>query len=560
VTTSRPLALTLLTAALLAGCSGGTEPNPAIVDCSQVTPTSLGVGDHAVIDASQVACTRIPAAGSGGAEYLYVALSATGKEDTVELSTPYQLTGSSPGVAAAVATLRTPLLRAFQPPTGPQVFHQRLRELERELSQQPGAGLLEGSSASVAAQVPDTIGEQRTFNVLKGPTTTGKLSDFVQVTATAKYIGTHAAIFLDNNAPSPGGYTQTDLDSIGVLFDTQLYPTDVNAFGSESDINGDNLVLILLTDQVDKLASCSAGEIIVGFFFALDLTPSRVGSNAAEIFYGLTPDPTCQITRDEATRLLPRVMIHEFQHMINYNQHALLRRGRAEDTWLNEGLSSFAEELGGRTVPDANCRDHDCRTQFTLDDFDNGYAYLSDVEDNFLIGSRIPPIPLAEYGAVWLFVRWLADHFAATQPLGTELTRKLVQTSQVGSANVAAATGEPFPSLVGEWQLANYLDNLPGFTPSSDRLQYTSWDFRSQYAFLNSRDQASFPLPYPLVPDSALSGAYSRSGTLRNGSGRHVLILQQPSDAEVDFLLTGSGGTTGVPRSFQPRAALARIR
>jgi hypothetical protein len=551
------LVYALGSAVLLAACSGGTEPNPGVVDCSQVSPTALAVGDHAIIDASQTGCVRLPAAGSAGAEYLYVAFSAAGKESTGGDSVAYQLAGGSPGIAAQGA-LESPLLRAFQPPLSAPAFHQRLRQMERDLSRDPTIALGEGISASVTPQPPPTLNEQRTFNVLHTPVSTGKPSDFVQVTATAKYVGTHAAVFLDNAAPTSGGYSQTDLDHFGALFDTYLHDADVNAFGSESDINGDGLVLILFTDRVQQLAPCSV-SIVVGFFFAVDLIPTAFGSNGAEIFYGAAPDPSC-VSHALALDLVPRVLIHEFQHMINFNQHVLVRKGSSEDTWLNEGLSTFAEELGGRVVPDAQCVNSDCRTQFTLDDFDNANSYLSDVEGSFLVGPRTPPIEFTEYGAVWLFVRWLADHFAATQPLGTELTRALVQTTRVGSANVAAVTGVPFLTLIGEWQLANFLDNLPGFTPTSDRLQYSSWDFRSQFASLHNQDPGTFQRPYPLVGDTSQSGVYSRSGFLRDGSGRHVVIVQQPSDTSVDFLLTGSSGSTALPKTAQPGAALARIR
>ena len=68
------------------------------------------------------------------------------------------------------------------------------------------------------------------------------------------------------------------------------------------------------------------------------------------------------------------MIIHEFQHMISFNQHVLVRGGNAEETWLNEGLSSFAEELGGRLVPDALCANTDCLTQFSLINLDNAYA------------------------------------------------------------------------------------------------------------------------------------------------------------------------------------------
>jgi hypothetical protein len=39
-----------------------------------------------------------------------------------------------------------------------------------------------------------------------------------------------------------------------------------------------------------------------------------------------------------------------------------------------------------------------------------------------------------------------------------------------------------------------------------------------------------------------------------------VVIVQQPSDTSVDFLLTGSNGSTALPKTAQPGAALARIR
>jgi hypothetical protein len=545
---------------LLAACGdGGVSPTPAVLDCGAVTPTSLAVGESAVLNAEDTACVRLPGAGPDGAEYLYVAVATAVRESNEGVEAPYDLNASAPG-SAATASASTPLLQAFRPPSSAQQFHQRLRAMEREISQNPQMTLFNGLSAAVVAQAPPTVGEQRTFNVLRSSDVTGTMpSDYVKVTATAKYVGTHAAIFLDDAAPTPS-YTQSDIDHIGGMFDNHLYPADTAAYGSESDVNGDGLVLVLLSDRVTKLAGCSGNEIVVGFFFARDLIPNVVGSNNAEIFYGLTPDPSCSVSSQEATRLLPRVLIHEFQHMISFNQHVLLRNGNSEDTWLNEGLSTFAEEIGGRTVPDSLCANNDCLSQFVFDDFDNAYSYLLDVELNFLIGPDTPPIPLTEYGAAWLFVRWLADHFAQTPALGTELTRKLDGTNRTGADNVRAATGVQFPILIGEWQLANYLDDLPGFTPANSRLQYASWNLRQVYAGLNQSNPGTFPLSYPLVPDSTSGASYARSGSLRAGSGRHLLVVQPPSAGTVDLRLLDAGGTSAVADSVQPRVGLARIR
>jgi hypothetical protein len=542
----------------LAACSGTEPVPPSPVDCSQVPLTNLAVGQHTILDAATTGCVRIPPAGSGGAGYLYVAVATEGTASSAGLSVPYRLMGGAPP-AALVPSLNRPLLGTHQT-TGPaEAFHQRLRTMERELSKHPPAARSNGALASSAPQPPPVLGEKRTFNVLKSSDVSGTSpDDYVLVTGTAKYIGSHVAIFLDDSAPIPG-YSQSDIDHTGVTFDQELYPIDVTAFGSESDINGDHLVLVLLSDHVTRLAGCSGTSVIVGYFFPVDLIPTATGSNAAEVFYGLAPDAGCNISPAEAADLLPRVFIHEFQHMISYNQHVLLRGGTSEDTWLNEGLSTYAEELGGRQIPDSLCTDNDCLTQYAASNLENGYDYLRDVESNFLIGPDRVPIPLAEYGAAWLFVRWLSDHFSQASPLGTDLTNRLVGTAKIGSDNVTSATGADFSTLVSEWQMANYLDDLPGFTPDSPRLEYPSWNFRQVYTAFNQSDPGKFPLRYPLVPDST-DGSYSRTGTLRAGSGRHVLLVQPPSAGEVDLKLTGTDSTNALPATALPRIGIVRVR
>ena len=60
-------------------------------------------------------------------------------------------------------------------------------------------------------------------------------------------------------------------------------------------------------------------------------------------------------------------------------------------------------------------------------------------------------------------------------------TRKIDQTSLLGTANVSTQTGVPFATLVERWALANWVSDLPGFTPPAE-LTYKKWAFRSAYA------------------------------------------------------------------------------
>jgi hypothetical protein len=550
--------LSLLSGILIAGCSDGTGPDGTpLLNCTEASTQALAVGEHQIIDlAQQGACVRLPAAGAGGGEHLYVALATEGNETTDGVSASYQVTGSSPATAAPpAAALPSPLLSAFQSRLPPDGFHAMLRERERALSQSGSAALFSlGRTAASPAPKP-AVGDKDSIDVCA----TSACKTFVRVGATARSVGDRVAIFVDDAAPA-GGYTDTDLDDVRGLFDQFLYPIDTVAFGRESDIDANGVVIVLLTPKVNALSpNCNTtAQIILGYFFGADLLPrssSNPGSNEAEIFYGLVPGTVqnCTILKDEATTRLPATFIHELQHMISFNQHVLVRGGIAEDTWLNEGLSHFAEELGGRQVPDAECPNSiSCADEFLGGgDLRNAFDYLAAPENFFLIEPGNSTGKLEERGANWLFVRWLLDQFASVPVLGTDLTRGLLATNQVGSANVAARTGVDFSILVGQWQLANYLDHLPGFTEPTGRLQYKSWNFR-EVADSNA-------VPFPLVPDNTDGTSYTHSGLLRAGSGRHILVTQAAGAGPVDLKVTSPTGGA-LSNSIKPRVALVRIR
>ena len=564
---------------LLSACGGdpvGPDPGggppppppPPVTACAQATDVNLQPGGHLVIDpALNSGCVRFPVAPLGGAEYLYTAVATNGRESATGSFVTYEIRGTPAATAAIAASPQTglpvtldPRLGKFGGPRGREAFHGMLRARERVLSTSPGAlSFSRGVTAFHAAAVPPVVGHERTFKVCS----TDACSGFVDVTATAVHVGPKGAIYLDNTVPA-GGYTQFDIDAVGALFDEHLYPIDTTSFGRESDLDNNGVVVVLLTDQVNALSgNCNqTGSVILGYFFGNDLLPGQNGSNGGEVFYSLVPDPvnpTCDIPKSFASELLAPTFIHEFQHMISFNQHVLVRGGFSEDTWLNEGLSHYAEELGGRHIPDAVCAEQDCFTQFAGGDAHNGYRYLSNIEATFLIEPIASGGSLEERGANWLFVRWLVDQFGA-DVTGAAFTRSLVETNRLGHENVAAVTGVAFSQLIPEWQLANWLDNLPGFAPASGRLTYSSWNFRATYASFHDQAPTTFPRPYPLVPDSTLTGVYSRTGTLRAGSGPHTRLLRAAASPEVTFQLTdGSRRAIGGSAAI-PRIGIARVR
>jgi hypothetical protein len=551
---------------------GGPPPPGPVGACADATEITLQPGGHVVLDpAVKAGCVRFPQAGAGGAEHVYVALGTNGRESQSGSSVSYEIRGV-PAASAAVAALPEalppafdPTLRAFGGPKTKEAFHSLLRARERILSTaSPVPAFNRGVTAVGGAVVPPTVGDPRTFKVCS----TSQCTGFVDVPATARYVGPKGAIYLDNSVPLetvPGsGYTQADIDAVGGLFDDWLYPIDTTSFGRESDQDGNAVVVVLLTQQVNKLSgNCNtSGSVILGYFFGNDLLAGQNGSNNGEIFYGLVPDPgdaVCDIPVNFALRMLAPTFIHEFQHMISFNQHVLVKHGFSEDTWLNEGLSHYAEELGGRLIPDDRCAELDCFTQFAGADAGNAYDYLTSVESHFLVEPIASSGTLEERGANWLFVRWIVDQFGA-DGTGAGFTRALVATDKLGADNVAAATGVPFSTLAPEWQLANYLDNLGGFAPASPRLQYSSWDFRAVYASFHDQAPGSFPRAYPLVPDSTLTGAFTKQGTLRAGSGPHVRFVQAAQGPAVTVQLTDAARNAIGASPALPRVAIARIR
>jgi hypothetical protein len=509
-----------------------------------------------VIDpASSAGCLVLPAAGAAGAEHLVVALSTSGQVTDSGVTAPYLLSGQ-PGASVSASVAGLPVANGRQARPSPATrFHDMLRARGRALALGPRPALAVSRPPSLAISPPPA---QRSFQICANP----DCSAFATVTAALKHQGTHGLVYEDTTAPA-NGYTQTDLDNLGSRFDDFFYPIDTTAFGRETDLDGNSAVIILLSPAVNRLSgNCNSTQsVILGFFFPDDLIPGSPGSNDGEIFYGLVPDPTntlCTISRSFVLGAIGPTFLHEFQHMISFGRHVVLGRGAAEDNWLDEGLSRLAEELGGREVPDSACAPFTCMSEYPASDLANAFSYLdkNELEASALIEAGNVDGTLPQNGANWLFVRWLADHFASDSILGTSLTRALdgadspTGTGLTGSINAATVTGVDFPTLVSEWQLANYLTSRTGFTEATGRLRYKSWNLPAAFAPQGS---------YPLQPDSLLTTAYSHTGVLQEGSGRHLRVIQAPFAPAVSVAFTSATGTSVSP-TVVPRFGVARVR
>ena len=541
-----------------AACSHDTAA-PSAPTCSSAVASqlTLTVGQYVAIDpASDGGCLTFPANMSAdSAEYLLVPQSAAA---TFGESSPFQLRTATLG---ATAMLGRRLAEPASPRTAATRFDGMLRALGHARSFTAAAALRSAPGAAapraLLAPTPPVVGNIRSFVVCNSL----DCSTFKTVSARARAVGAHVAIYIDTLAPA-GGLDSAHLDTLRQVFDTLLYPLDTATFGAVSDLDTNGVVIALMTPVVNALVTktaCGSTGFIAGFFYPgdLDLSAPASSSNHGEIFYSIVADPTatlsCAHTSGEVDSITPGTFVHEFQHMINFAGHVLLRPGTAsEEGWLDEGLSKYAEELAGRKYLALTPPDNGTFSLYAFNDVDDAYKYLSATGASPLL-IEFDQGTLAEVGASWLFARYLVDQF------GDSLPRKLDQTTLVGSGNVAVQTGHSFDTTVTRWALANWVSDLPPFITPAE-LTYSSWHFRTRtFASLNQQDPQHFPLPYPLVPTVSAGSAVSLSGTLRSGSGVYGRALQAPGAAAFTLFFNG-GGTAALPAAVVPRLNVIRIR
>jgi hypothetical protein len=417
----------------------------------------------------------------------------------------------------AGATARIDLLPPDQPSLSvADAFHMRLREIEKDeapraiaymqqLRAKPPVNLRVQSAQALAT---------RDFKVLSSLTT----STYSTVTARLVYTGTNILLYVDNQPTVSATFTDAEYENFGRQFDQDLYPIDITNFGSVSDIDANGKTFVLFTPLVNRLTlnSGQCGSYVAGFFNGADLS-GNTNANRGEIFYSSVPgEPaggaTCTaLGLDVVRRSAPATFIHELQHMISYNQHVLSRNSTTESVWLNEGLSHMAEELGGKLYetryPCPNLPPcpvspgrastaqifPDSAQGFLPPNFSNAYDFFAGRLD-FSLTSPTNFGTIEERGVAWLFLRYLADQ------KGDAKLRELVQTRNVGTANIEAVAGEQFPALYADFLTATLLDDFPGATAGqiSARHQYSSRNLRAIYARLNSIAPAQYPTAYPL--------------------------------------------------------------
>lgn len=590
-------AIAVGTARVIAEAAGRADTVPVTISpsgasaCGVLAGRVLAVGEVFIPppgSASVSTCLTSPALVNG--EYALTLVSTT---TTFGTSSPVDLIAignTGPTVAALTTTVTNPFAPASTDASISEtaaLSSVRAAELaRREIEQRELTPLVSEARAWMASRTT----EARTANAVSAADV--KVGDVLRLNVNANVactnadtksgrvaaVGSKSIVLSDTDNPT-GGYTDAEYANIAATFDTLVYPMDTTAFGSPSNISGYGKIILFYTRAVNALTPTGAGFTIGGFFFARDLYPKTArnglsacaGSNEAEMFYLLVPDPngtvnTNRRTKDEVTLLNLNTIAHELQHLINASRRLYVNTGArtSEETWLDEGLSHVAEELLFFRIANVTSRQNltltdvagttarsDQFRNYASQNFSRLYSYLIAPEVN---SPYAPNDSLATRGATWSFLRFAAGRQGAAGE--APFFRALVNSTTSGTANLQnVLSGGLFADYLRDWSVSLIADDFSTTTTAALAQSYItpSWNFRSIYPGL--RFAGGVPLgTYPIATRTLLSGSPQR--VLLAGGTSSFVRFGIPAGRSALLTLSSNGALP--PNTL--RYALVRLR
>lgn len=448
------------------------------------------------------------------------------------------------------------------------------RSLDPKIATVNGSGIVTGAERGRARIVAESGGAADTVEIDVVPnrinvrtSTPCANPDYRDARVVAT--GRHSIVLADPKNPN-GGFTNAEYREIAKTFDDRIHPVIAENFGLPADIDGNDRVLIYYTRAVNEMTPPGSSGYVAGFFFARDLFPKVgnqqmegcSGSNEAEIFYLMVPDPSGEVNRNERSKdLVHRTTLgtiaHEMQHLTNASRRIFVNDAREyERTWLNEALSHIAEELVFYDVtglgPRQNIGISQLRASRPYVDAYNAYqiSNLGRLHEYFRAPERLAAYSdsaeLGDRGAGWHYLRYIADRI----PLADRnLWFGLVNSQIAGFANLAEVSGLDVGELVDyyrDWAITAYTDDL--VATKDPRFQQPSWNNRSILTEIGLS---------PISPRRLQPGVSSTFTLIGGGSAYLTFEVEAGETAEIQLTELASTPSPGACTAETPTVALA---
>ena len=263
------------------------------------------------------------------------------------------------------------------------------------------------------------------------------------VQATLRAIGEFCYIFVEDSEWLRTVNEQT-VRSVRRAFDDTtpadanrgIYEIETELFGAPPDIDGDKRIYLLLLDIRDKATHGS--NFVAGFFSPVNqhrgvLRHPEIGipvrSNELDMLY-LDTDPL-----NAGSEKALGVLAHEFEHLIHW------RHDKDEAIWVNEGCAEYAMFACGYRVT-SHISSFQQNPRISLVDWPRGASSQ-----------------LAHYGAVYLWMLYLHEHYGGSQTIAAIVKDRSNGISGINNALHSRGVEATFPVIYADWKVANYLDD-----------------------------------------------------------------------------------------------------
>ena len=207
---------------------------------------------------------------------------------------------------------------------------------------------------------------------------------------TCQYVGEHCCVWIYGDTVSP-----EESEAYGKVFDSEIYERDVELFGTPRYAESGGKIHILFHPYE---------EGVLGFFHPLDLfatgevSPAEVEQYGVNLDHAMLHINSLYVGLPGCEDMINCTMAHEFQHLINFTDYFFCLIREFSSTWLNEGMSGYAEESLFPGVKAELEGHYEAFVRSSL--IRHGQSMYSFKTDRYDIGV---------YGSVALFTQYLAN-------------------------------------------------------------------------------------------------------------------------------------------------------
>lgn len=269
------------------------------------------------------------------------------------------------------------------------------------------------------------------------------------VTADLAYEGKYCWVYKDRSDTYMDDSTAR---AMGQEFDANIYSKIVSNFGTPSDVDGNDRIILLILDIRD---GGSGGSYVAGYFSAInefdsdDYVDTQYSNECDMLYMDSNPGASYPDTFKET-------MAHEFQHLINFNQKVFVQNSSTGfDTWIDEGMSSAAEKI--YSVAQITDKINYFNTD-QYEDIAKGQRFIAwDKGAYYSV--------LGNYSTVYLFFQWLniqSDNDYSIYKIIMNSDYDDYRAVYAANGELSGFTGSSFAELLRDWNIANLLCKSTG--------------------------------------------------------------------------------------------------